>query len=218
MKKILPNLNEFKEILKISILFNYPDNDSIITEIKTKLRYNIKNQNLLKIIDEIISIYEAEKSLDTLQELYTLTFDLKPIFYPYLSYHIHYDSFNRNTEMINLRDLYNKYNFHLDKEINELPDHIFIVLKFLEFVNDEKILKEIVENLIFPSLNNYYNSTFKQLKPEFIEKNPYSKLIQYIINSLGIKDGSKDSSNSFDYKSFSNLKNNLLNNGLKRGE
>ncbi len=184
MKKLLPNLNDFKEFLKISDIFDYPKDHLFIKNIKF---IKISNPKLNLIVNEFVEFYEKNNSnLDSLQELYTLTFDLKPIFYPYLSYYIHYDSFNRNTEMIKLRDLYNKYEFYLDKELNELPDHIFIVLKFLEFVNNDEILKELLMNLIIPSFNNYYNSVFRQLKPDFILNNPYCKLIYYLINILNI--------------------------------
>jgi hypothetical protein len=80
--------------------------------------------------------------------------------------------------MIKLREIYIKYEFYLDKELNELHDHIYIILKFLSLIdNEEDILKEVANNYIISALINYYNSILKQLKEEIINNNPYCKLI-----------------------------------------
>jgi nitrate reductase assembly molybdenum cofactor insertion protein NarJ len=176
-------LSKIKNLAYIADIFVYPLNDSYIKSLEN-FKNLIKDQEILEIISELIKIYE-NGGLIKLEELHTLTFDMRPLFYPYLSYHIHYDSFNRNTQMIKLREIYGKYDFYLDKELNELPDHIYIILKFLSLIdNEEDIVKEIANNYIIPALINYYNSTFKQLKEEIINNNPYCKLLNYIIVEL----------------------------------
>jgi len=176
-------LNKIKNLAYLADIFNYPLNNEYIDHLND-LKKIIKDDELLNIIDELVRIYVNE-GLIKLEELYTLTFDLRPLFYPYLSYHIYYDSFNRNAAMIKLREIYSKYEFHLDKNLNELPDHIYIIFKFLYWVKDKEFLiKEIANDYIVPSFVNYYNSTFKQLKEEIINYNPYCKLLNYIITEL----------------------------------
>jgi nitrate reductase molybdenum cofactor assembly chaperone NarJ/NarW len=63
-----------------------------------------------------------------MEELYTCTFDVQPVCYPYIGYHLYGESYKRGAFMAQLNEDYHKHGFSAG---NELPDHVAIVLRFL---------------------------------------------------------------------------------------
>ena len=63
-----------------------------------------------------------------LEELYTGTFDLQAVCYPYVGYHLFGDSYKRGMFMAQLNAGYRERDFSAE---NELPDHVAVVLRFL---------------------------------------------------------------------------------------
>jgi len=111
-----------------------------------------------------------------LEEIYTSTFDLQPVCFPYVSYQIVGESYERSAIMLYLKELYKKYNFN---ENQELPDHLSIIFKFLSNINEEKIEKELIE-LLLPSLNKMIQG-FKN------KSNPYYSLLSIMLQVLNHK-------------------------------
>ncbi|MBV6465240.1 MAG: nitrate reductase molybdenum cofactor assembly chaperone [Anaerolineae bacterium] len=68
--------------------------------------------------------YELEK----LKELYTATFDMQPVCYPYIGYHLFGESYKRGAFMAQLNEAYRAFGFSAGQE---LPDHLSVVLRFL---------------------------------------------------------------------------------------
>lgn len=67
-------------------------------------------------------------NLEQMQELYTRTFDIQPVCYPYVGYHLFGESYKRGAFMAMLNEGYRKYGYSAG---NELPDHVGIILRFL---------------------------------------------------------------------------------------
>jgi nitrate reductase delta subunit len=66
--------------------------------------------------------------LSRLEEIYTRTFDLKCLCYPYVGYHLVGESYRRGAFLARLGEGYRARGFAASRE---LPDHISVVLRFL---------------------------------------------------------------------------------------
>jgi nitrate reductase molybdenum cofactor assembly chaperone NarJ/NarW len=63
-----------------------------------------------------------------IEELYTRTFDMQPVCYPYIGYQLFGESYKRGAFMARLVEGYRLNGFDAGKE---LPDHVSVVLRFL---------------------------------------------------------------------------------------
>lgn len=69
-----------------------------------------------------------QRTLEQLQELYTVTFDMQPACYPYVGYHLFGESYKRGAFMARLNEAYHSSGFSTG---HELPDHVSVILRFL---------------------------------------------------------------------------------------
>jgi len=91
----------------------------------------------------------AELSLESLQELYTRTFDLAPSCVPYLSVHLFgEESFKRAHLMSGLAEAYRRASYETG---GELPDHLSVVLQFAPALNAGE-WEELKECCLRPAL------------------------------------------------------------------
>jgi nitrate reductase delta subunit len=67
-------------------------------------------------------------SLSQMQEAYTLTFDMQPVCYPYVGYHLFGESYKRGAFMAKLNEAYQAQGYSAGQE---LPDHLAVILRFL---------------------------------------------------------------------------------------
>ncbi len=70
----------------------------------------------------------AEMSTGRIEEIYTRTFDMQPVSYPYVGYHLFGESYKRGAFMAQLNEGYRAVGFSAGKE---LPDHVAVILRFL---------------------------------------------------------------------------------------
>ncbi len=70
----------------------------------------------------------GKQTLEQIEELYTATFDMQPICYPYVGYHLFGENYKRGAFMARLNEEYRRYGYSTGKE---LPDHVAGVLHFL---------------------------------------------------------------------------------------
>jgi nitrate reductase delta subunit len=68
-----------------------------------------------------------------LEEIYTRTFDLQSVCYPYVGYHLVGESYQRGAFLARLAEGYRAQGFSAGQE---LPDHICVVLRFLSLGSD----------------------------------------------------------------------------------
>nr|BAL54611.1 nitrate reductase 1, delta subunit [uncultured prokaryote] len=158
-----------------AMLFEYPD-DHILRraiELSSHLKACSKGAwQSMETFAEKLKSYSRER----LEEIYTSTFDLQPLCYPYAGYHLFGDDYRRSQFMAKLKEHYRQKGFSFEK--NELPDHIGVILTYMGSVDeDETVLKEcllpVVEKMI-SLLNNSPN-------------NPYFDLLRSL--SLFLKEG-----------------------------
>lgn len=69
-----------------------------------------------------------QRTLQQMEELYTRVFDMQPLCYPYVGYHLFGESYKRGAFMAQLNEAYRLCGYLVEQE---LPDHIAVVLRFL---------------------------------------------------------------------------------------
>lgn len=85
-----------------------------------------------------------------LEEVYTGTFDLQVVCYPYVGYQLFGESYKRGAFMVGLKEQYRQCGF---SEGKELPDHLAVLLRFLAILDDAEASQEISTMCLMPSLD-----------------------------------------------------------------
>ena len=67
-------------------------------------------------------------TLEKMEELYTVTFDMQPVCYPYIGYQLFGESYKRGAFMAQLNEAYHAFGYSTGQE---LPDHISVALSFI---------------------------------------------------------------------------------------
>lgn len=91
-------------------------------------------------------------SLQRMQELYTTTFDMQPMCYPYVGYHLFSESYKRGAFMAQLNEAYHTLGYSAGQE---LPDHLPIILRFLGLKANEpadEFCRALLINGLLPAL------------------------------------------------------------------
>lgn len=111
-----------------------------------------------------------ERTLQQMEELYTRVFDMQPLCYPYVGYHLFGESYKRGAFMAQLNEAYRLCNFPVDKE---LPDHISVVLRFLA-LDENKRTDDFGRALLYEGLMPALEKMTGALKKH--TENPYAEL------------------------------------------
>ncbi len=91
-------------------------------------------------------------SLEKMRELYTTTFDMQPVCYPYLGYQLFGESYKRGAFMAQLNETYRAIGY---SAVQELPDHLAIVLRFigLDAANrQDEFCQTLINDGVIPAL------------------------------------------------------------------
>jgi len=113
----------------------------------------------------------AEIPLDTIEEIYTRTFDLDAACYPYVGYHLFGDGNHRGMFLAGLKEHYEICGFSPG---SELPDHLSVMLRFLARDEDIEERDELLSLCIRPAL--------RKMVEEFKDgRNPYQRLLRAVL-------------------------------------
>ena len=112
-------------------------------------------------------------SLEGWEELYTRTLDLAPLVAPYVGYQIWGDAYQRGEFMAALNRAYQTLGLETE---GELPDHLALVLHYLE--RTESPLSEL-QQALEPALRAMHK-TLKTLEPH----NPYLSLLEAVTHAV----------------------------------
>jgi nitrate reductase delta subunit len=123
---------------------------------------------------------------ETMEEIYTKTFDLDVVCYPYVGYHLFGDGNHRGMFLAGLKEHYQICGFSTG---NELPDHLSVMLRFLARDEDREERDELLGLCILPALR-------KMVEGFRDETNPYQKLLRAIL--LLLQEG-EDAMNDMDH-------------------
>jgi nitrate reductase delta subunit len=110
----------------------------------------------------------AQTPTSRIEEIYTRTFDLQAICFPYVGHYLFGEDHRRGMFMARLKE---KYRLHDFSAGNELPDHLAVMLRFLERMEDGEGSEELVRECILPSLEKMIQG-FKD------RDNPYKAVMQ----------------------------------------
>jgi len=113
--------------------------------------------------------FAAGAALSALEELYTSTFDLTPVCYPYVGYQLFGDTYKRGAFLAQLNARYREHAF--TAAAGELPDHLGVILRYLARTGD----MELVTEGLIPTLKRMID----QLKG-----NPYRDVMRAILTAL----------------------------------
>lgn len=109
--------------------------------------------------------------LEKLKELYTTTFDMQPVCYPYIGYQLFGESYKRGALMAQLNESYRAFGFSAEQE---LPDHLAVALRFLSLDASNRageFCQSLLHSGVIPALD-------KMLQPFGAEsENPYFWLL-----------------------------------------
>lgn len=112
-----------------------------------------------------------QRTLQQLEELYTRVFDMQPLCYPYVGYHLFGESYKRGAFMAHLNEAYRLCGFPVEKE---LPDHISVVLRFLA-LDATKRTDDFGRALLYEGLMPALDKMTVALKKHV--DNPYAELV-----------------------------------------
>lgn len=120
-------------------------------------------------------------TLERLRELYTATFDMQPVCYPYIGYHLFGESYKRGALMAQLNEAYRAFGYSAGQE---LPDHLPIALRFLGLGaanREDEFCQTLLNSGLVPALEKMLRSFGAQ------SENPYfwllSALQQFLVQT-----------------------------------
>ena len=123
--------------------------------------------------------YAQEAPLARMEELYTRTFDLQAVCSPYVGYQLFGDSYKRGMFMARLNEGYRERGFSAG---SELPDHIAVVLRFLDQGTEDEFSRALLAEGLVPAL-----AKMRQCLGSPSE-NPYSEVIGALSLAIGEPD------------------------------
>ncbi|MCQ3937871.1 MAG: nitrate reductase [Chloroflexi bacterium] len=110
-------------------------------------------------------------SVEKIEELYTVTFDMQPVCYPYAGYQLFGESYKRGAFMAQLNEAYHAFGYSAG---GELPDHLAVILRFLglDAANRQgEFCQTLLVQGLIPALE-------KMLKAFAESQNPYVGLLK----------------------------------------
>jgi nitrate reductase molybdenum cofactor assembly chaperone NarJ/NarW len=151
-------------------LLDYP---SLATSLKAGHCYARLQQSQSAAAPLLESFYQAmeQQSLEQIQELYTTTFDMQPVCYPYVGYQLFGESYKRGAFMAQLNEAYHACDYSAGQE---LPDHLAVILRFLGLESARKqgdFCQVLLMEGLIPALEKMIQAFGQQ------SENPYSRLL-----------------------------------------
>lgn len=94
--------------------------------------------------------YAEREGLETMEEVYTRTFDITPTVNLYVGYHLFGESFKRGAFLARLQEEYQAHGFVPGPE---LADHLSVALRFASVVDDPDFVDPLIDEGILPTLD-----------------------------------------------------------------
>lgn len=154
-----------------ALLLTYPTSNSL-SEIEENDCQLLSNYSETKQLIDRFQDFVKSVSISDLEELYTSTFDVNPVCFPYPGFHLFGENFNRADFLVKLKQKYQEHGFIAPE--NELADHLPIMLQFLSTLDTDDILaQELLEDCLIPAL--------EKMTEGFKTDNPYGLIIQALL-------------------------------------
>jgi nitrate reductase molybdenum cofactor assembly chaperone len=131
-------------------LLEYPRPDLDVAATARECRALIAEESpeAVEMLDAFITFAERTPR-DTIEEIFSATFDLNASCHPFVGYHLFGESYPRSLFMVELKERFRTEGFDHG---TELPDHLGVLLRFVSTCSDEDMRDEITRDAILPTL------------------------------------------------------------------
>jgi nitrate reductase assembly molybdenum cofactor insertion protein NarJ len=126
--------------------------------------------------------FVEQTPLSRVRQVYDETFSLEGVCNPYVGYHLLGDGSHRRLFLDGLEEQYRTYDF---SAVQELPDHLGVMLQFLAKSEDEDERDELISLCILPSLR-------RMLEGVEEDATPYKSVLQALLLVLQGEQGKQD--------------------------
>lgn len=130
-------------------LLDYPRADIARAARECRTLVGLENPEAEAFLGEFVAFVERTPH-DTLEEIFTATFDLNASCHPYVGYHMFGEAYQRSALLLELKDRFRDYDF--DPGI-ELPDHIAVLLRFMSICTEADQIEEIAREAVLRVLD-----------------------------------------------------------------
>jgi nitrate reductase delta subunit len=125
--------------------------------------------------------YLDRTSLERLQEIYTVTFDLDATYHPYVGHHLFGESYKRSAFLVGLKERYQTFDYTFSE--SELADHLAVILGFLAICDDAVLTNELIQDALLPSLERMVKEDQDAAKSphgdeQGSDRSPYQQVLQ----------------------------------------
>ena len=154
-------------------LLEYPSSDVKEHAVQCLVQLQPTHPEAAETLEKFIRRLD-QLSLDQMRELYTTTFDMQPVCYPYVGYHLFGESYKRGAFMAQLNEAYHAIGYSAGQE---LPDHLTAILRFLGLDSDN-CSGEFCQTLLKEGVQPALEKMLKAFGDE--SENPYFGLLSVL--------------------------------------
>jgi len=176
-------------------LFKYPDSRFANRAAAVQQYLAVEYPSAVRELDRFLELLPVQ-DLQTMQALFTHTFDVQAITTLDIGYVLFGDDYKRGELLANL----NREHREADNDCgHELADHLPNILNLMGKLREEELLEELVQEMLAPAIktmisefrvkrieekNRAYLKHYKTLIKEPVERSEVSSLYQYALKSL----------------------------------
>ena len=132
-----------------ALILEYPRSDLSETVRECQALVALGNPEAAALMGGFRTFLEST-SLERLQEVYTVTFDLDATYHPYVGHHLFGESYKRSAFLVGLKERYHTFDYTFSE--SELADHLAVILGFLAVCDDAVMTKELIQDALLPGL------------------------------------------------------------------
>jgi len=140
--------NESRVLGLFAELLDYPRSEVAQTARECRALIAPESAEAAALLGEFAAFAERTPH-NTLEEVFTGTFDLNASCHPYVGYHMFGEAYKRSAFLLELKERFRKHNF--DPGV-ELPDHLAVLLRFMSLCPDAELTNEIAREALLPTL------------------------------------------------------------------
>jgi nitrate reductase molybdenum cofactor assembly chaperone NarJ/NarW len=141
--------NESRVLGLFAELLEYPRSSLVQTARECRGLIAPESAEAAALLDEFAAFAERTPH-DTLEEIFTATFDLNASCHPYVGYHMFGEAYKRSALLLELKERFREHGF--DPGGVELPDHLAVLLRFMSQCPDAELTDEIAREALLPTL------------------------------------------------------------------
>jgi nitrate reductase delta subunit len=140
--------NEARALGLFAELFEYPHSGVVQMARECQALIAPESAEAAALLGEFAAFAERTPH-NTLEEVFTVTFDLNATCHPYIGYHMFGEDYRRSAFLLELKERFREHHFETGIE---LPDHIAVLLRFMAQCPDSELTEQIAREALLPTL------------------------------------------------------------------